>query len=53
MKNVFIWMLAILLAIVIWPVVVIIFGWLIHASLTIGLVLLLAILIKRVIDGPR
>jgi len=51
MKDILIWVVAILLAILIWPVVIIAGTFLLKIGLTIGLIVVLAYYIKRGIDG--
>jgi len=53
LKDILIWIAAICLSILIWPLVLSIIAILLYAVCTIGLVVVIAILIKRGIDGPR
>ncbi len=51
--DILIWIIAISLGILIWPLVIIVITFVLQFSMTIGLVILLAYFIKRGIDGPR
>jgi len=50
-RDVLIWILAIVLAIIMWPIVMIIITWAFYIAITIGLVCMLAYFIKRGIDN--